>query len=624
MKKNAILLFATLLTASLAIAQTPEETIAELQPTSCLKLLTLEEMVHQDYVNALEALMQGNYAPGLETTVYDTVDGIVLTYTRTPFRADHDALLWFDKSEDGLGNRITLTRSTLDSCLLDEQMAADAFVIDPVTGLFTGSHVYEESETLEEYSGRYTAGNGTFMIQIRLKDERENFIRQKKNERDSIINATVEYAKLLAANNEFFRAIEVLDSVGQAWPLFPTAAELAAIERENVIAQFDEYYFVLLDNATSSNNLELTIRYCDTLLMLTHKTDSVQQIRDISLRQLNGEIRLYSEANPEVFQQVLAQVERFINDEIAISTSKDGLRMQVEFTIKTDRNNESTSKALLWPISSTGKIKKGFKQQISSRNMMFQRNLDSLATSDVIEPVRESNVYVATYEQLKADIRWFSFSETVEDSCTVRNMKLKNSVQYIVDNYFSVYDTQRNPLAGTDLEQVKITKTTHLPSKRLYTFEVKEKTLNNNKRFNDIALTDFKTKGWWVALPSIVWPGAGSTNLGLSESSYSRAIPFWILTGLAAGGYLWETTGDRQTAPRPELGGEGYVQNPLYYKNIGYYLTAVCGTAATIIWTTEMVRSIRCGIRNWKHSSKLREELKRNPIIVETEEIRLR
>ena len=230
-----------------------------------------------------------------------------------------------------------------------------------------------------------------------------------------------------------------------------------------------------------------------------------------------------------------------------------------------------------------------------------------------------SGVYLTTRESLSADVRWRSYTLQVQDECNATNQQLASAVKYIDDHYFSTYDTVRLSLSQQG-EDVKVLGRVRKPTKRDYTFSINEKRMGSIY-YNDITLTKFKTTGLLSWTPSLIIPGLGTKNQGLHSSVAARAIPFFLCAALSVTGFMWENNGGKQVA-RPTFE-EGGAAMPWHYKDVGYYLGYGAGSIAAAIYVNELVEGIVCSIKNQHRSKSLRKKLKKGPIVVQTEDIRL-
>lgn len=543
----------------------------------------------------------------------DTIDAVVLTYSRMSFNDinDRKSALWLYTSQDGLSNIVEWERNQPGQCTLFPLFHQKGYVYDRSNGIFHGSGIFNGE--MEHYEVKYY--EDTTVLHLTMKNIREidTFVAHRREAREATLLARVEDARLMTMTNQYLPALQMLDSLSGNGRRVDSAVNAM---HSYVIDQAEIFYFAKLDMLVNNNSdLAMGIRCCDTLLLFTQWQDSVREIRNVLQHQLDGEIYRFSELHPQEYQEVVKRLEKLINDEVSKNVLNEEQRLKMNFTILTRKENESSGKITV------GLTRGGYRPATESLGVVggrLQRSLDELAHSDLIQPTRQHGVFVPTRDQLSADVRWHSYTIKVVDECDASNQQLSSAVKYVDDHWFSNFDTVRSSF--TQNAEVKVTGRVRKPTKRDYTFSVNEKRMGETF-YTDIALTKFTTTGLLSWTPSILIPGLGTKKQGLYSTVSARAIPFFLCTALSITGFVWENNGGKNIE-RPTFA-EGGASRPWHYKNMGYYLGYGAGAIAATIYINDLVEGISCSFRNLHRSKELRKRLKRGPIVVQTENIRL-
>ena len=617
--KIIALMMAFLLPVFNAVAQ--EETVEEqANGVACFTVEDLVQLLHMSFHDAYEVLDAKGYQMGFFSDKsngeqYDTIGDEVLTYSRMAFNdiANRRSAMWLYASKDGLCNVVEWVSGDPGDCSLFAVFHQHGYVYDRASGKFHGSGLYKG--VMEHYEVQYREDSSTLRLKMRNIREIENYVAERREAREKSLLEAVDQARLMAAEFHYLPALAILDSLnGSGWKI----DSVAAVTRQQVVELAEKYYLTKLDAVMNTNiGLGTGVAYCDTLLMIFPEQDSVRQIREVLQAQISGEVARYSELCPDEFAMTVKALEKILNTELRLNAIAEEQRMRMSFTFQTSNKNESFGRV---SITMGNAVTRPNQENSATRGRMIQRSVDELAHSEVIKPVRQHGVYVATRDQVSADVRWKYYTMQVIDTCTAKNLILNPAVQYIDDHYFSTFDTIRSSLSQYN-DNVMVRGKVRKPTKRIYTFGITEKRTEENY-YTDISLIKFSTTGFFDWTPSILIPGVGTKNQGLHSVASARAIPFFLFGALSVAGFAWEKNGGTRVE-RPTLA-EGGAEMPWHYKNFGYYLGYGAAAIAATIYINELVEGISCGFRNLHRSKALRKQLKRGSITVQTEDVRLK
>lgn len=616
--KKTLLSVVFALTVTMVGAQ--EDTVvqkAEVDP--CFAVEDLEQMLHLSFRDVYDILDLKGYQMGFFSDKtngewYDTIDGVVLTYSRMAFNdiRDRRSAVWLYTSKDGLCNIVEWERNIPGNCSLFQPFHQRGYVYDRSSGIFHGSGIYNGE--MEHYEVTYYEDTTVLHLTIKNIREIDTFVTKRREAREARLLSQVDEARVMALTYRYLPALEMLNNLkGNGARVDSAVASMYSY----VVEQAEIYYFAKLNAVVNDNgDLGTGVLCCDTLLMFTTAQDSVREIRSILQGQLDGEVKQYSEYCPNEYRQIVKGIEKLINDELKQNAIPEEQRLKMNFTFQTTFRNESSGNISVVLADRSGRTQG---ETVGIRSRMLQQGINDLAKSDIIQPVRLHGVYLATRDHISADIRWHYYTLQVHDDCNASNKQLIPAVKFIDDRYFSTFDTVRTSFSQQD-DDLKVHGRVRKPSKRDYTFSINEKKMGDTY-YTDISLTKFETTGLLTWTPSLLIPGVGTKNLGVHSSVGARAIPFFLCAGLSALGFWWETTGSQGIA-RPTFE-EGGTSKPWEYKDVGYYLGYGTGAIAATIYINELVEGIVWSFRNLHRSKDLRKRLKKGPITVQTEEIRL-
>ena len=619
MKRNSILFF-ILLTLTFWESKAQNDTLTDRVLTNrCFSVEELEQLLHMPFREAYDMLDSKGYQMGFffdkaSGEYHDTIDGIVLTYSRMAFNdiSDRKSAFWLYTSKDGLSNIVEWERSLPGSCTLFPLFHQKGYVYDRSNQIFHGSGIHNGA--LEHYEVQYF--EDSLLLHMTMKNIREidTFVTRRREAHEAEMLAKVEEVHLMALTDRYLPALSLLNSLKGNGHRVDSAV---AVMRGYVLDQAEAYYFAKLDMVVNnSGDVNTGIQYCDTLLLFTRAQDSVRDIRTILQKQSDGAVNHYSELYPREYQELVKKLEKIVNDELSQNPLNDEQRLTMTFNILTRKENESSGKIRVGLSSMT------FRNTAEPQNIRerkLQQSIDDLAHSGLIKPVRQHGIFLPTQDRLSADIRWKYYTMQVFDECNSSNQQLASAVKYIDDHFFSSFDTTRTSLSQQDGD-IRVTGRVRKPTKRNYTFVINEKKMGDTY-YTDISLTKFTTTGLLSWTPSLILPGLGTKKQGITASVGARAIPFFLCAALAVTGFVWENNGGKQVERTTFE--DGGAARPWHYKDFGYYVGYGAGAIAATIYINELVEGISCSIRNLHRSKELRKRLKNGPVIVQIEKVSL-
>lgn len=616
--KKTILFVVLALFATTAGAQDNSQGETE-EVNPCFAVEDLERMLHLSFRDVYDILDAKGYQMGFFSDKAngeqnDTIDGVVLTYSRMAFNdiRDRKSAVWLYTSKDGLCNIVEWERYHPGNCSLFQPFHQHEYAYDRSTGIFHGSGIYNGQ--MEHYEVQYYEDSSVLHLTIKNIREIDTFVTKRREAREAGLLAQIDEARVMALTYRYLEALELLNSLEGNGARVDSAASAM---RNYVVEQAEIYYFAKLNAVVNDNgDMATGVLCCDTLLMFTTAQDSVREIRSILQGQIDGEVNRYSVLCPNEYQQIVKRLEKLLNDELKQNALLEEQRLKMNFTFKTTFRNESSGSI---SVSLADRGERPLGEPTGIRSRMLQQSINELAQSELIQPVRKYGVFLSTYDNLLADIRWRYYTREVLDECNATNQQLAAAVKYIDDHYFATYDTVRLSFSNSE-DDIKVSGKVRKPTKRNYTFTITEKKMGDSY-FTDISLTKFSTTGLLSWTPSLIIPGLGTKNQGLHSTVAARAVPFFLCAALAVTGFMWENTGGKQV-PRPTFE-EGGATMPWHYKDVGYYLGYSTGSIAAAIYINELVEGIACSFRNLHRSKDLRKRLKKGPVVVQTEEIRL-
>ena len=594
------------LVVSLLLSQfslSAQDSVAANHCFSRAELLQLVHLPVSDPLNTelMDILDAKGYQFGSDASIMrDTIDAIELEY---------ESHVYYDKvagrliptvyvyeSKNNLSNVIVLNLTHDPECAnkIASEFHEGGYLYNGQQGLYSGR------DGLGDQNGIYEAiysDKKDISISFRKQSEIASYVEQQKNQKTGQVLALMKGARHHAENLNFYKAYHLIDSaIGIYTPLDKDLIDLKEKILRDHMALFSNN---LHDAVNKRSDLTGGIAWCDSLLTLSPNNDSIMLIRQVLSDQLAGRTQKYSDFDPTGFEQIRSSLDTMVNQEIRQHLGKKKQSLEINFQFIT--STENLSKGLVNLDTDRNFFQSKSKER--ARNQLMQKWVDSLASSNLIQPVFEYGIIVNTHEVLDAKVEW-RHNELVINDKVKPSPELQSYVDTIVNNYFRIHDPSR---ADTSLLR--------MPYLREYTFGITRKQYDNTT-FSDVSLTDFSTSNAISWIPSLFIPGLGTTTQGYRSSVESRAIPFFLFGGLAVTGYFLENNGKEKT----DWGEGSQFWNHKNFGNILLY----CGTAiAATIYITDLVQSIKATFQNRSRSKKLREALRKGPITIKMEDIHI-
>lgn len=565
------------------------------EATHCLSVSEFVGLVHMSLGEIRMMLGEHGYKEGYfdgKQIHVDTVNDVVLKYgSRIAFDDidDETSVIWIFFSKDGLGNIVTIENGTGRNCNVYSVFNSDSnFFYERVNHVFHGSYTYNEST--DGYLVKYENNLETGMMKLTIKDTTDimNYVKAEKAARRQRVQNAVDQAVNLADKLYYITALGILDSLISEDVL----DEVVTSTRSNVAEMAEAYYFTCLDSAVNvAMHPAQGILFCDTLLMFSKKQDSVSKVREILIAMDSGEVSLYSTLRPEEFEQTVKELESVINDGIRYYANDKRYFLKFDFTIHTDTGN-----------SSFGNIELLQGLTVMPETEILQQRINSIADSGLLSPIFQNGIYTITHQELAAKVSWTYQTRKITNSCNSSEKWLSPYVDNVKKKYFWAGDKPS------------------IPTRCVYTLGLKEKECDG-KKYTDVELVSFKTSSFASWMPSLIIPGLGTKIQGDRSNVSGRFIPFLLFAAIGVGGLYYENHYQDFGVQRVDLPDDfDYVWQ---IKNIGYALSIIGFGISSTIYINEIVEGISNFSKNQKRSARLRKELKRGPIRLQTEDIKL-
>ncbi len=577
----------------------------------CLNRSDLLQMIHlpvSDLNNTelIDLMDEKGYQQGTDIVQeYDTIDGIALGYRGHVYYDIEDGHLeptvYIFESRDGLSNviRLNLRRDSECTLLLSNSFHEGGYMYDGRRGVYTGRDGVGKHHGV--YEAEFREIGTRVLLTVRFESERIAHAKQEKGRKTEKISGVLQRTDRLMEYNLYHRAYALLDSVtGLYGPLDTELKAKRAIVRA---AHMDYAYNRMKSAINEEHDVAAGLAWCDTLMTLTPDNDTVMRMRQVLQGQYEGFSQSYATLQPGPYAEVLAELDRVVNREIRMYPMDKKQVLKMHFSFNTTHENNSRAMADL-------DVNLGFlasKAKVKQRVTDLQRQFDSIAALPVIAPVFLNGINVNTEHSLSAEVEWLYGEVKVNSRNEKANPEVYRYVNSIVDRYF------------TDQTAVAVGKKgVRMPYRRDYKFGITRKRYLDST-YTDVSLVDFKTSGVLSWMPSLILPGTGTKSQGAINNAAARAIPFLLMAGLSATGFV--------------LMGQNFDRTPWsdggfeFWKHEGLdkILAFGCGGIAATIYTVDLVQSIRATVVNRKRSKQLRQDLKKNgKIDIRMEDIHLR
>ncbi|GEM_PF-3173438 len=618
MRKNSILFKILCLLMALNLAHALQAQNTENSDGGCVSYRTLLSLIHINIGEAMDTLEPFDFKLGmsrLTDTVVDTIDYIPLRYRRTGFynnSVPDGAEIMILQSLDGLSNYVEYSLKNRGDCNIMSELSDNKYAFDIQRSTLEGTEWV--NNRIERYVFTVHQDNSLW-VQCKYINEIEDFIRTRREQAVQRVTNAITQAQALKEQRLFAGALAVLDSVKGFYPPMDSSISscYSLVQRSREI-----HYEELLDSIllqTDPVPTALGMLYCDTILTFNPDNKRVHRVRELLEARRTNSVASYQKFFPQTYEFVCKQLQDFVNTEIRSNFKKRKQELRMQFFIKTDYDNESNgfiSLAVTDP-------KTGTFRPNPTRTPILQAEIDSIAKSPMIVPVREYNVNIRTEDTINAHVRW-DYTTLKVDASKTKDSLLQLMVDSIEDLYMSETIISRTELEADG--SFKQYRRMRLPTKRVYTFGwVNKETVHQsyNELYRDIYLMDFETARGLSWAPSLLIPGLGTYNQGARPDVISRALPFFLFGGIGVFGLFWETKIDH---PKQELSDINL--NPFYLKNFGYYLASAGLGISAIIYVNELIEGMSNSVKNSKRSKAIRAKLAEGPLLIDAQDVIIR
>lgn len=575
----------------------------------CLSIDIIQSLVHLPFTEVLDVLTEQNYTIGSVTdTVFDTVESFPLKYLRTAFyyQTSTNASVVLMESLEGLSNYVIYTRSPKGDCHPLQELAQHNYVLTKGRS-FQGSVPFNGTIELFEI---VLNEDSNIWLSCKYIEELNQYIGQKKAAVSLVINNALAAARRLTADHHFDSALSTLDTLLNYYkPLNDTLLSC----RYFVEQQRNKYYSSLLNQAINNLNYLQALDYCDTLLSFAPlNSNEINKTRSLLKAQLDHSVASFRQFHPDVYDTIRLRLQQVLNQDIREHLYSEPQELRLNFTLRTNRENESKGSFDLKHNTHSNRIAKND----ISRLFRLNQIADSLAKAPIIRPTRENNIYIITEDPINASVLWNYSTLTINGNNQQDSSLLSRYIDTIDNRYFSTTIASKKQLNedGT----YKLTTVRRLPTKRIYTFGVTQKEANSHT-YSDIYLVDFQTAMGDSWLPSLLIPGLGTYHQEARYDVVSRALPFYLFGGIGIAGLWWEHHCKVNNIPRTNASDNDGLF--IYWKNSGYIVGGLGLFVAGSIYITDLVGGIKNSINNAKRSKALRQRLKESAIILQTQDV---
>lgn len=586
--------------------------------SSCITVETLESMLHLPISDVFDIMAEKDYQMGSITdTITDTVDNFPLRYMRTGFyhfskSGNVEVLLM--ESLDGLSNYVQFSMKHKGECDFISDLLNHAYTLNGVKSVFVATKPVKGR--IERYECKVLQDQDTSLwVQLKYVDEIVKFITPQKKAAVEVVKKAMARADELRNSGRFAEAFSTLDSVMDYYPPMNDSIKIAyqLVEKSRSI-----HYSALLDMALLQSEGESWVKalpLCDTILSFEPQNEKVLRVKELLLARKNNVEVPYRSKCPQSFEMLCKQLQDVVNLEIRNHISSKKQELRLDFNVRTDYENESSADVSVSMADSKARGSRPSEYRIN----ILKAELDSIANSPLISPVREQNVYVRTADTISAVVRW-DYTTSEFDARRVKDSLMQSMIDSIERQFMYQVQTSKTELeADGTFKQYLVPR---LPTKRVYTFGWVNKDLERQgyvEQYRDIYLMDFQTARGLSWAPSLLIPGLGTYNQGARSDVASRAIPFFLFGGIGVFGLLWETRIDH---PVQEL--TDPAMNPFYLKNIGYYLSCAGFGISAAIYLTEIIEGISNSVKNAKRSKAIRRRLAEGPLMIDAQDVIIR
>lgn len=579
----------------------------------CVSYDILQSLTTMSVLDAMDVLGgHGYYIGSISDTIVDSLNYFPLRYKRTGFYNHnyHGAEILIMESLDGLSNYLEYTLNPRGKCNIMQELVGNNYGYNKNNSTFTGTILRNGvSERFEFVVRQDTA----LWLRCKNTGEIEDYVKNQKKEKYRIYNEAITFCDKCVREGRYEEALGKLDSLkGLYLPL----EDSIAIQRKTIVNQRNALYQSRLNMALNELKYDKAMLYCDTLIgFAPENLAEIQETKRLLVAHSGQGSVSYKMRFPALYDSLCRELQAVVNSDIRKYFGSDKQEIRLQFQIHTDDKNESFGKVMLYHEGHDSKLTK----TIASRNEIMQASVDSIASSGLIKPYKENNVYLRMDESIAANIKWNLYKIRV-DADEMRDSAILSYVDKVDRAY--MYKTKKTNQVNED-GTVKEIQVPRLPTKRIYTFGWINKQVgegDEGTKNRDLLLLDFKTSSAFSWMPSLIVPGVGTYIQRARTNIVSRALPFFLFAGLSTFGFIWENKVDH---PRYDMNLSDNT-NPLYIKNFGNYLGYFGLGIAGTIYLNELIEGIGNSIKNLNRSKELRKRLAESPIMIDLQDAEIK
>ena len=448
-------------------------------------------------------------------------------------------------------------------------------------------------------------GNGQFMIRCYNPANIERLVHDNKAQQEQLIIArqikeqsilrNMAEADTLAQMGYYTEAIQLLEEVYDLLPEYMGTVDtrLGIIKKQykdKKIQNYTEEGDKLYNAGDYAGAKEMYAKVLKEDLNNTNANERIANInRKIEILQQRGQVSYeYSESNPQQFADFRNALEDELN-QLVNNTDNGNLRMDFSVIFDTLGINQSFYNIISFNTIATDK------------NLpVLQTRMSNLLGHPALQPSFREEIPIRSASTFNIDLGWSSYHQTI-----VKKRKgIVNKSAYAVSP--AIEDRLSND---------------HTMPYGTYHFLTKDKSCNN-KNFQDISLTKYKTVGGEAFIYGL-FPGLGTLIATQGKEGATCMALSLVLYGGAIASYVLYKDYKKQYDETSSTLNEKDAKNLNTKKEVCKW-TAIAGLSiGGTIHLSGMIKAMVRGIQNKKASKELRKALQEEPIEIQKENIHI-
>lgn len=448
-------------------------------------------------------------------------------------------------------------------------------------------------------------GNGQFLIQLynpanlqqlisdsRTQQEQQNLARQIKEQ--SILQ-NMALADSLAQMGSYPEAIQLLEEVYDLLPEYMGKVDnkLGNIKKqykEQKIKNYTEEGDRLYNSGDYEGAKEMYAKVLKEDLNNQNATERISSInRKLDILQQRGQVTYeYRESNPQQYSDFRDALENELNH-LVNHTENGSLRMDFSIIFDTLGINQSFYNIINFNTIS-----------IEKNLPVLQSRMSSLLGHSALQPSYREEIPIRSASAFNIDLGWDSYLQII----VKKRKKIVNKSPYAI-----------NPVIEDNLSSD--------PQMHYGTYHFLTKYKNcNNKNFQDISLTKYKTVGGEAFFYGL-FPGLGTLIATQGkEGATCMALSLVLYGGTIASYILYKDYKKKYDETSATLD-EKDAKNLNTKKEVCKWASIIGISIGGSIHLGGMIKAMVRGIQNKKASKELRQALKNEPIEIQKENIHI-